>query len=318
MPYQTLVTRICAILLLSAALCCLSAQTPAAAPTYILAPDDQVVIRVLYLEEIPERPFRVDMAGNINVPLVGRLHVAGLTLDQTEAAISKRLASVLQEPEVTVLVAEMRSHPVSILGAVKTPGVVQLTGKKTLTEVLSMAGGASPDAGNTIMITRRRENGPIPLPGAALDPSGQFYVAQVHLKSLTEASNPQENIVIVPEDVVSLPKGELVYVVGAVPRAGGFVLNERETMTILQVVSLAGGLDHFANSKNVRILRPKSASGNREEIPVDLKAMLQGKSGDMPLLANDILFVPTSGKKAATVRAIEAMISVGTMSIYRW
>ena len=304
------------VLLLCAVLPVLFAQPPASPPaaaaTYILGPDDQIVIRVLYLEEIPEKPFRVDMAGNINVPLVGRLRVAGLTVDQTEAAIHKRLQSVLQDPEVTVFVAELRSHPVSVLGSVKTPGVQQLTGKKTLTEVLSMAGGASPEAGNSIMITRRVESGPIPLPGAALDPTGQFYVGQANLKSLTEAKNPQENIVIVPEDVISLPKGELVYVVGAVPHAGGFVLNERETITILQVISLAGGLDRFADTKKVTILRPKAASGNREEIVVDLKAMLAGNKSDVPLQANDILFVPTSGKKAATVRTIETLVGMGS------
>jgi len=303
------------VLLLCAVLPVLFAQPPASPPaaaTYILGPDDQIVIRVLDLEEIPETPFRVDMAGNINVPLVGRLRVAGLTVDQTEAAIHKRLESALQNPEVTVFVAERRSHPVSVLGSVKTPGVVQLTGRKTLTEVLSLAGGASPEAGNSIMITRRVESGPIPLPGAALDPTGQFYVGQVNLKSLTEAKNPQENIVIVPEDVISLPKGELVYAVGAVPHAGGFVLNERETITILQVISLAGGLDRFADTKKVTILRPKAASGNREEIVVDLKAMLAGNKSDVPLQANDILFVPTSGKKAATVRTIETLVGMGS------
>jgi len=306
------------LLLLCAVLPVLYAQPPAGplalkpVPTYILGPDDQIVIRVLDLEEVPETPFRVDMAGNINVPLVGRLRVAGLTLDQTEAAIAKRLQALLQNPEVTVFVAGLRSHPVSVIGAVKSPGVQQLTGRKSLTEVLSMAGGASPDAGNTIMITRRQESGPIPLPGAALDPTGQFYVAQVNLKSLTDARNPQENIAIVEDDVISLPKGELVYVVGAVPRAGGFVLNERETITILQVISLAGGLDRFANSKNVKILRPKAATADRQEILVDLNAMLAGKTNDVPLLANDILFVPTSGKKAATVRTVEALIGMGS------
>jgi polysaccharide export outer membrane protein len=292
------------------------AQPPAPAPagvaTYILGPDDQIVIHVLDLEEIPEKPFRVDMAGNINVPLVGRLRVAGLTVEQTEAAIHKRLESVLQNPEVTVFVSELRSHPVSILGSVKTPGVVQVTGRKTLTEVLSLAGGANSDAGNSIMITRRVASGPIPLPGATLDPSGQFYVGQVNLKSLTEATNPQENIAILAEDVISLPKGELVYVVGAVSRAGGFVLNERENITILQVISLAGGLDRFANTKKVKILRPKAASGNREEIVVDLKAMLAGNKSDMPLQPNDILFVPVSGTKAGTVRTVEALIGMGT------
>src|ERR1019366_5091754 len=94
-------------------------------PTYILGPDDQIVIRVLDLEEVPETPFRVDMAGNINVPLVGRLHVAGLTVDQTEDTISKRLEAVLQNPQVTVFVAGLRSHPVSVLGAVRSPGVQQ-------------------------------------------------------------------------------------------------------------------------------------------------------------------------------------------------
>src|ERR1035438_2542658 len=132
------------LLLLCAVLPVLYAQPPAGplalkpVPTYILGPDDQIVIRVLDLAEIPETPFRVDMAGNINVPLVGRLRVAGLTLDQTEAAISKRLQSILQNPEVTVFVAGLRSHPVSVIGAVRTPGVQQLTGRKTLTEVLSM------------------------------------------------------------------------------------------------------------------------------------------------------------------------------------
>src|ERR1035437_1436474 len=94
-----------AVLLLSAGLPVLFAQPPtsppAAAATYILGPDDQIVLRVLDLEEIPETPFRVDMAGNINVPRVGRLRVAGLTVDQTEAAIHKRLESVLRSEEHT-------------------------------------------------------------------------------------------------------------------------------------------------------------------------------------------------------------------------
>ena len=76
--------------------------------------------------------------------------------------------------------------------------------------------------------------------------------------------------------------------------------------------SLAGGLDRFANSKNVKILRPKAATGDRQEILVDLNAMLAGKTNDVPLLANDILFVPTSGKKAATVRTVEALIGMGS------
>jgi protein involved in polysaccharide export with SLBB domain len=86
------------------------------------AKDDQVVIRRLSLDEIPERPSRIDVAGNINATLDGRLHVAGFALDRTEAAIRQHLQSVQHEPEVTALVAERSSLPVSVLSSVRIPG----------------------------------------------------------------------------------------------------------------------------------------------------------------------------------------------------
>ena len=289
-----------------------AAQSPVA-PAYVLGPDDQVVVQVLDLEEIKgDHPILVDMQGNIRLPIVGRLHVAGLTVEQIEAALRQRLSAVLKDPEVTVLIAGFRSHPVSVLGSVRTPGVVQIVGKKSLSEVLSMAGGANPDAGNSIVITRRKEVGPLPLPQSKLDDSQQFYVAQVNLKSLVEASNPGENIPIESGDVISVPKGEMIYVLGAVPKAGGYVLNERETITVLQAISMAGGLDRFANQKSISILRPKPGVTDRQQILVDVKAMLAGKGKDVPLLANDVLFVPISGRKAATVRTIETAIGMGS------
>ena len=118
---------------------------------------------------------------------------------------------VLKDPQVTVLVAEFRSHPVSVLGAVRTPGVLQLTGTRTISEVLSLAGGASPEAGNTVVITRKKETGPLPLANAALDASGRFYIGHLNFgQSLLEARNPEENIAIESGDVISVPKGQLV------------------------------------------------------------------------------------------------------------
>jgi len=292
-------------------------------PGYVLGPDDQIVVQVLDMEEIKgDRPILVDMQGNVRLPVVGRMHVAGLTVEQTEANLRERLLAVLKDPEVTVLLAAFRSHPVSILGAVRTPGVVQIVGKKSLSEVLSMAGGANPDAGNSIVITRRKEVGHLPLPTARLDTSEQFYVGQVNLKSLVDATDPEENIAIESGDVISVPKGELIYVLGAVPRAGGFVLNERETITVLQAITMAGGFDRFANQKSIGILRPKAGGTDREEILVDVKAMLTGKGKDVPLMANDVLFVPISGRKAGTVRALETALGMGSsigtgVAIYR-
>jgi polysaccharide export outer membrane protein len=292
-------------------------QTPAQPPSYILGPDDQIIIHVLDLDEIGASPFRIDMRGSINVPLAGRLQAAGLTVDQLEAALATRLKQYLQAPVVTISLSEFHSQPVSILGAVSTPGVHQLRGRKTLFEVISEAGGLKNEAGNSIKITRRKEFGAIPLPGAAMDTSGEFNVAEVSVKSVMEARNPQENIQIEPNDVISVPRADLIYVIGAVKRAGGFVLSEREHISVLQALSMAEGLERVAAAGNAKILRA-SDGVNRVEIPVDVNKILTGKASDVPMLANDILFIPNSTAKSAGMRGLEAIIQLGTgVAIYR-
>ena len=101
-------------------------QTPALPPSYVLGPDDQVVIHVLDSDEIGATPFRIDMRGYINAPLAGRLQAAGLTVDQLEAAVAARLKQHLQTPVVTVSLSEFGSQPVSVLGAVNNPGLHQI------------------------------------------------------------------------------------------------------------------------------------------------------------------------------------------------
>jgi polysaccharide export outer membrane protein len=305
------------VLLLTVALGAFSQLQPD--PAYVLGPDDQVVIRVLDVDEIGAAPYRIDLRGNLNVPLVGRLRAAGLTVEQLESELALRLKKYLLDPTVTVAVAEFRSLPVSVLGAVGSSGVHQIRGTKTLFEVLSMAGGLKPEAGNVIKITRRKSSGPIPLPTSALDPSGEFYVAEVKVKSIMEAKNPQENIPILPNDIISVPKGDLVYVIGSVRRPGGFVLNEKENISILQVISMAEGLDRSAAPSRAKILRPGATeSANRTEIPVDLKKILASRSPDVQLLPNDILFVPINGPKNAVMRGVEVAIGIGSgWAIYR-
>ncbi len=285
---------------------------------YKLGPDDQITIRVLNLEEIGTDPYRIDSGGNIDVPLIGQVHAVGLTVEQLEAELSHRLNNELQRPTVTVSVKEFRSQPVSVLGAVQTPGVHEIRGPKTLFEVLSAAGGLKADAGNTIHITREKENGTIPLANARLDESGGFYVAEVKVKSVMDAKNPKENIAVLPHDVISVPKGAMVYVIGAVHRSGGFVLDEKDNISILEALSLAEGLDHDAGAASAKILRLDEDGKSRTEIPVDVKKILAGKSPDVSLTANDVLFLPTSASKSAAIRVMEAAIQVGTgIAIYR-
>ncbi len=286
--------------------------------TYLLGPDDQLEISGPELSELANKPVRIDGDGDIQAPLVGRVHVSGLTVQQTEQELNKLLRTYIRDPQVVVSVAEVRSQPVSILGAVNTPGVHQVRGRKTLLEMLALAGGIRSDAGYSVRITRQLEWGCIPLPKTELDASGRFSVAELNLKKIMEAKNPEENIQIFPHDVISVPKAEMVYVIGEVKRSGGFVLGEHQSISVLQALSLAEGLNGTADARHARILRLKRDADQREELAVDVKDVLNGKKSDIALRGDDILFIPGSTGKKAALRALEAAIQTGTgLAIWR-
>lgn len=293
---------------------------PAGGPsTYVLGGGDLVLIRALDVEEFGTAPYRIDMRGNLTLPMAGRVKASGLSIDELESAIGTKLTAYVRDPQVTVTVVETRSQPVSVLGSVKSPGVHQLQGKKSLLEMISMAGGLSPEAGYTIKITRRKsEWGAIPLPGAADDETGEFSVAQVGVHEVMNAEAPEKNIAIKPDDVITVPKGDLVYVLGAVKKSGGFILGERERVTALQALSMAEGFAPYAKDRDARILRKVPQSSDRKEIAVDLKKILDGQRPDVPMQSDDILWIPTSNTKKALARTAEAGISIGTgVAIWR-
>jgi polysaccharide biosynthesis/export protein len=295
-------------------------KTDAVRSTYLLGADDQLQITGPEPDEQagPPKIVSVDGEGDIQVPLVGRVHVAGMTVQQAEQDLNKKLSVYVKHPQAALDVKELRSQPASVLGAVNQPGVHQVSGHKSLLEMISLAGGVRPDAGYSIRITRQIAWGCIPLPGATLDASGQFYVAQVKLQDIMEAKVPEENIQIFPHDVISVPKAELVYVTGDVKKSGGFILGEKQNMSVLQAISMAEGLGQAPDTKHAKILRMNPGADQRTEIPVDLKTILAGKGQDVPLQGNDILFVPDSTGKKIALRALEAAITTGTgVAIYR-
>src|SRR5689334_13049662 len=128
--------------------------TPSAEPrTFRLGPDDVILVRAVDAEEISDKQIRVDAEGYINMPLVGRLHAAGLTVDELQVEMITRLKRTIRKPDVAVSLVETHSQPVSVVGAVKNPGIFQLQSRKTLIEVLSAAGGPRDDAGFVARIT---------------------------------------------------------------------------------------------------------------------------------------------------------------------
>ena len=305
-------------ILLVSLLSCVAAGQPSLSrrsSSYFLGPEDVLTVRVQELEEFNSQnlsAIRVDPEGDIRLPLVGRMHVAGLSVEQVEANVARNLTRVMTDPEVTVTVTEFGSRPVSVLGAVRNPGVHQISGRKTLFEVLSLAGGLSPDAGNAIKITRRVDAGPLLLEGVTRDAGGDYFVGALNVRAVMEAKDPSVNIEVLPNDVITVPKAELVYVIGAVKRPGGFVLNEKEQMSVLQALSLAEGLDRAVAGKTARILRQDEVGTKRSEISINIRGILDGTGQDVALHANDILFVPDSKAKGATMRILEAAIQTGT------
>jgi len=282
---------------------------------YALGPDDEIVITVAEAEDFPGKPVRIGPTGSISLPMVGRIEAAGLTVEQLEAELVNRLKTYIRNPQVTVTVTEMRSQPVSVIGSVGQPGVRQLQGRKTLMEVLSEAGGLKEDAGHTVKITRRMEYGPIPLPGAVTDASGQFSIAEVSLRELMQAQNPLLNIPIMPNDVITVPRAEMVYVIGDVVKPGGVILGDQSTVTVLQALSMAAGLEKTAKPQDAKILRVAPGSTQRVEVAVNLKDILAGKKSDVPMEKEDILFVPSSKGKTAALRILEVAVGSGTTAI---
>jgi polysaccharide biosynthesis/export protein len=283
-------------------------------PTYVLGPDDVIAIRALNAEEIRGDAVRIDPGGEISLPLLGRMRAAGLTIERLEGDVSARLKTYVRDPVVAVTIVEYRSQPVSVVGSVAQPGVHQLEGRKTLIEMLAKAGGLSPTAGDAVKITRKLEWGTIPHGSAATDAGGKFSVAEVNLTDIIQAKKPEDNIFILPHDVISVPRANLVYVIGEVKRAGGFVVQERRTISGLHALAMAEGFTEIAAPQRATIIR-QLKDGERIEIAADLKEILNGTKTDVELLPDDILFVPTSTAKNVVRTTLQTAISAVTSAI---
>jgi polysaccharide export outer membrane protein len=280
--------------------------------SYILGPNDQITVHALDAEEISDKPYRISAAGDVTFPMIGKVKAAGLTVEELESSLVQALQEFIRQPKVAVTVTEFHSQPVSVMGAVTNPGVLQLQGNKNIIEVLSMVGGVRNDAGSSITITRKREWGVLPLPNAKLDPTGQFSTGEIKLKDVLGARNPEQNILIRPNDVISVTRNEIVYVLGAVKKAGGFPMNEHDTLSVLQILSLAEGLERTAAPQQAKILRVTPGATRRTEMLVNLDQIFSGKAEDVQLEQDDILFVPDSREKRAVLRTLEALVSMGT------
>jgi polysaccharide biosynthesis/export protein len=316
---------VAALVMPALAVACVAAQQPAVTSRqtvsgYVLGPDDEIVIRAIDAPEISDKPVLIGTNGNITLPMIGRVKAGGLTVEQLEAELTTRLKVFIQEPQISVTVTQFRSQPVSVFGAVIKPGIVQLRGGQTLYEVLSTAGGPRENAGSILTVTRPRQNGDIPLPSAKIDPTGQFSSVELNVQGILEGKDPAVNIEIKPNDVISVSEASsnMIYVVGDVQHGGAFTLGGQRNVSVLQALSLAGGLGRTAKPDKARIIRGVPGEPKPREIVVNIHQILSGKAEDIALGPDDVLVIPTSSRKVFTTIYIPATFAAAVgAAIYR-
>lgn len=263
-------------------------------PEYRIGVDDVIAIAVRQAPEL-NTSTRVAVNGTVALPLIGDVAAASLTVPQLKTAIETALrARFIREPDVTVLVTEVRSQGVSVLGAVRKPGVHQIQGAATLLEVLSLAGGLGDDAGDEAHIRR------------VTDPQSPERV--VKLGSLFVPGG-DANVTLQPGDVVTVRPAGLVYVMGAINKPGAYTVRGNGGVTVLRALAYGEGVTPMAASRDAVVLRTNT-NGERSEIPIDLDKVLKGKAPDVALQPQDVLFVPVSGGKTAGRATLDILARV--------
>jgi polysaccharide export outer membrane protein len=287
-----------AFALLASAQTSTSPSAPVSAPRIDaiekLGSDDVVEVTVYDVPELTTKA-RVNSNGSLYLPLIGYVQVGGLPLDQAQMLIEKRLSDggFVKDPHVSILVTQPGAQGASILGQVNKPGVYPVSVGARLFDLVSAAGGLTDKAGRSVTVTHR----------------DQAYKPVVVDLARNLEDNPDSNIAILPGDTIVVRKADIVYVVGDVGRPSGFLM-ESGHLTVLQAIALAGGTTHTAKLSGARLIH-KGPDG-LSETAVHLQKILSAKSPDVPMQADDILFVPSSAAKILASRTAEAAMQAAT------
>lgn len=254
---------------------------------YVIGPEDVLKVTVWDNEDLT-RTIQISREGEFSFPLVGKVHADGLTILQLERELAKRLSEgYLVNPHVTILIEEYKSKKVFVLGEVggsgkgkvEGGGTYPLTGKTTLLEIISRAGGPTPEAGDQVLVIRPL-NGQPKLSPTPLEEAREGEAISLDLRALEEGDTGQ-NIELHNGDTIIVPKAEFFFAMGEVQKPGKYKL-ERDT-TVLKAISLAGGLTEKAAPNRAKIIR--DLEGAKREI----RAKLSDKVNP-----HDVIVIPES------------------------
>jgi len=247
---------------------------------YRIGPKDLLEISVFGLDQL-NRKVRVSEDGKISLPLLGELAVEGLTKTELEKKVSKLLEEkYLQNPQVTIFILEYQSKKVSVLGAVRNPGSFELPGRQTLLQIISQAGGLTPEAGNEIVVIRQM-------------PDGSNISLNIPLEDLMVKGDAKLNVPLEPNDIVNVlvDKIVFVYVIGEVKTPGALSVKKSNIPTLLRAIAQAGGFTERAAQGGV-VIKRRDETGKETKEEVNVKDIIKGKKSDIQLKENDVVIVP--------------------------
>jgi polysaccharide export outer membrane protein len=284
---------------------------------YRIGPNDVIEIQI---EDAPELSgtFRVNVGGSFQMAYLGRVKAGQRTTEELAKLIADRLRDrYLADPRVMIAVKQINSHSFFVQGAVRNAGVFQIEGKPSLLELLTVAGGLAPDHGSTAFIIRRIRQQEDMVVADAVSPAtsapqtqseegavkAQYTLLKANINGLFRGSFDQ-NMLLEPGDIINVPPTNVFFVAGEVHAPGSFPL--KDGTTLRQAISLAQGTNFKAATSRGIIFREKSENGQREEIHVDIGAVMSGKKEDVPIQANDIIIVPNSKMKSVAAPMLSA------------
>jgi polysaccharide biosynthesis/export protein len=289
-------------------------------PNYLLGPEDVVEINVFDVPELSKFDAQVGNDGTVSLPLIGPVRAAGLTQGQLRGELAKKLGEkYLNDPQVTVYIKSFMSRPVSVVGSVTKPGQYYLTGRRTLIDVIAMAGGLASigaQAGKYAYIERKEGFQDLPQVDGLVQTAPDKISVELH--KLLYSQDSGLNIEIHPFDVVTVSRAGIVYLVGAFVKPGGYVLENKDSMTAMEGIALAQGIGGNARTSQGMIIHRSLSGAVNSEVPIDVKKLMHGKIPDVTLADNDIFFLPNSTAKGIAKSTTQSVVGiVSGVAIYR-
>jgi len=268
-----------------------------------LGPGDLVYLSVADCPELT-RSYRISTDGDLKLPLLrNAIHAGGAKPADIEQAIAQALKQdhILVQPSVSVSVLEYRSKPVNVVGAVKHSVTIQAIGNLKLLDAIARADGFAPEAGPEVLISKTSDEG------------GPENVKHIPVKLLLSGTDPSLNVALHGGEEIRVPEASKLYISGNVKVPGAYPLNETGSSTVLKALALCQGLLPYSQ-KTAYVYRVVPGSTERKEIAIPLYDIEHRKTPDVPLEANDVLFIQDNSRKRLTATVIDKITGFGSTS----